>query len=198
MAAANTPIFDALEKMDKFDAELQDGAAEALSNSKKAHADKAGVGGAYDIQAVKNDMISFWEGKAEAKRQKEDTERERMAQSDVQALKDIKAKFPMFPAWEGGNDYQVYIEDNHISFSAATDIDLIPAYCQRLRAAGFKLQTAKSKFDDNLYDFYKVIDGVYYGFMPDMDGGFVDGRNHMMFYILDNDGIRYVKEYGEK
>lgn len=63
LAAANTPIFDALEKMDKFDAELQAGAEEALSNSKKAHADKAGVGGAYDIQAVENDMISFWEGK---------------------------------------------------------------------------------------------------------------------------------------
>lgn len=62
MAAANTPIFDALEKMDKFDAELQDGAAEALSNSKKAHADKAGVGGAYDIQAVENDMIYLLPG----------------------------------------------------------------------------------------------------------------------------------------
>lgn len=135
---------------------------------------------------------------AEAQRQKEEAEREEMENSDVEVLKTLKEKFPMFPKWEGGSDYSIYQEENFATLSVTTDTDLIPDYCKRLRAAGFKLQTAKSKFDDNLYDLYKVIDGVYYGFMPDQNGSFVDGRNEMIFYILDEDQIKYVKENGEK
>lgn len=63
LAAANEPIFEALEKMQKFDAGLQEAAEEASNNSMKAHADGPGVGGAYDATAVENDMISFWEDK---------------------------------------------------------------------------------------------------------------------------------------
>lgn len=63
LAAANEPIFEALEKMQKFDAGLREAAEEASNKSVQAHAEESGVGGAYDATAVENDLISFWEDK---------------------------------------------------------------------------------------------------------------------------------------
>lgn len=63
LAAANEPIFEALDKMQKFDAGLREAAEEASNKSVQAHAEESGVGGAYDATAVENDMIAFWEDK---------------------------------------------------------------------------------------------------------------------------------------
>lgn len=133
-------------------------------------------------------------------REKKAAEQNKIAQADAETLKAWKKKFPGVPVWEGGSDYNINIEDTYMNFDASTDVDLVPAYVERLRAAGFKKQKAKSKFNDEMdnYTLYKVIDGKYIGFMPDPNGWFVDGRNSFLVYILDESDVARVKREGEK
>jgi len=154
-----------------------------------------------EAQAVLNARKAELQAAEEAKiREKKAAEQKETNKSDAEALKAWKEKFPGVPVWNGGSNYDINIEDTYLNFSATTDVDLVPSYVERLRAAGFKKQKAKSKFNDEVdnYTLYKVINGKYIGFMPDPNGWFGDGRNSFLIYVLDESGIARVKREGEK
>lgn len=62
IAAANTPIFELREKLNRLNDGLEDKASAVESQSHLDHSDGAGKGGAWDQDAVNKDMIAFWEG----------------------------------------------------------------------------------------------------------------------------------------
>lgn len=68
LEAVNKPIFSLLDSLRKIDEKMIEDSEKAYAESKRAHTDNSGgkAGGLWDVEAVNNDMIAFWENRLKA------------------------------------------------------------------------------------------------------------------------------------